>query len=55
MGFALIALVVVLVVASVIASAIKVVKEYERGVMSRADPRVLVFSCCCRWWTGWSR
>jgi len=35
MGFAFVALVVVVVVAAVLYSAIKVVKEYERGVIFR--------------------
>ena len=60
-GFTFIALIVVIVVvASVIYSAIKVVKEYERGVIFRlgrvqGGRRVLGFSCCSHSWTGWSR
>ena len=61
MGFAFIALVVaIVVVASVLFSAIKVVKEYERGVIFRlgrvqGGQRVRGFSCCSHSWTGWSR
>ena len=61
-GFAFIAVVLVIVVAaSVIVSAIKVVKEYERGVIFRlgrvqgGGQRVRGFSCCSHSWTGWSR
>jgi regulator of protease activity HflC (stomatin/prohibitin superfamily) len=60
-GFAVIAFVVVaIVVASVVVSAVKVVKEYERGVIFRlgrvqGGRRVLVSSCFFRSWTTWSR
>jgi regulator of protease activity HflC (stomatin/prohibitin superfamily) len=50
-GFAFIALVVVVVVvASILFSAIKVVKEYERGVIFRLG-RVQGSSCCSHLWT----
>jgi regulator of protease activity HflC (stomatin/prohibitin superfamily) len=61
MGFAFIALIVaIVVVASVLYSAIKVVKEYERGVIFRlgrvqGGRKDQGSSCCGRLWTGWSR
>ena len=53
-------LVVVVVVAYVLISAIKVVKEYERGVIFRLGgyrvvPKVLASSCSSPSWTTWSR
>ena len=60
-GFAAIVVVIVaIVVVSVVLSAIKVVKEYERGVIfrigryreGRRDPGS---SSSFRSWTGWSR
>ena len=57
---AILVVIVVLFVASVILSAIKVVKEYERGVIFRLgrvqeDPRVQDSSSSFPWSTGWSR
>jgi regulator of protease activity HflC (stomatin/prohibitin superfamily) len=60
-GFAAIAVVVVAIfVVSVVLSAIKIVKEYERGVIFRIgrvreDPKDQAYSSSCRSWTGWSR
>ena len=60
-GFGFIALVVVVVVVvSVLYSAVKVIKEYERGVIFRlgrvqGGRRVQGSSCFSRSWTAWSR
>ena len=61
LGVAFIVVVILaLFVASVVLSAIKVVKEYERGVIFRlgrvqGGPKGPGFSCCSHSWTGWSR
>ena len=60
MGFAFIVLVVAIVVASVLYSAIKVVKEYERGVIFRlgrvqGGPKGPGLFILYPWSTGWSR
>ena len=57
---AIVVVIVALFVASVILSAIKVVKEYERGVIFRLGrvkegPRDQGSSSSFRSWTGWSR
>jgi hypothetical protein len=60
-GFGFVALVVVVVVViSVLYSAVKVVKEYERGVIFRlgrvqGGRRGQDSSCFSRSWTAWSR
>ena len=60
-GFGFIALVVVvLVVGSILYSAVKVIKEYERGVIFRlgrvqGGRRGLDCSCFFRLWIAWSR
>jgi hypothetical protein len=60
-GIGFIALVVIAVfVVSVVLSAIKIVKEYERGVIFRlgrvqGGPKGPGSSSCCRSWTRWSR
>ena len=57
---AIVVVIVALFVVAVIVSAIKVVKEYERGVIFRlgrvqGGPRDQGSSSSFRSWTGWSR